>query len=253
MGNPLKTWVLADYEITGEELSGQFPAEDVTRTVTASWAEASTPTRPNPIHQFIRGNAEVVSFRGRFFAETIFDTVLKKLDLLVSWAKMDPDLKRPPILAFWVGDSHLRLRKCFIESISNIAYGEPRGDGSLHEVSFEVTLKEFVPWSLETVAPGESRYHHAKFGDYYELICHREYGDPLMGDIIRKRNPSMPNLITGDVIKLPSIGALRTEVVEQKSIQLGNGYTPKDTPQRRLRLDMFDKRNRSFLSHVVLG
>lgn len=250
--NPLRTWWLADYEVTGKELHGQFPAEDMTRTVGATWAEASTPTRQNPIHQFVRGNAETISFKGMLFAETLFDSVVDDLDLLISWTKIDPELMRPPILAFWLGDAHLRLRKCFIETISGIVYGEPRGDGSLHSVSFEVTLKEFVPWSLLEMGAGESRYHHAKFADYYEMVCFREYGDPMLGDVIRKRNPTNPNLATGDIIKLPSIGAIRTEVVEQKSLQLANGYTPKDTPQRRLRLSMFDLRNRSFLSHVVL-
>jgi len=246
----LKNWWLANDD-TYEEIKGQFMPEEVSRSISAQWGEAYSPGSQNPITQFLRGAAETITFKGRLFAYDITDDINKDMELLASWAKVNPELGRPPILAFWVGDAHIRLRQCVITEL-NPSYGEPRSDGSAKDITFTITLKEFVPWSLETVAPGESRYHHVRLGDYYEMVAYREYGDPLLGDVIRKRHPQLANIVTGDVVVLPSAGAIRIEIVEPKSIQLEGAFKPKDTPQRRLRIEMFDLRNTSFVSHVVL-
>jgi len=249
----LNKWWLANDEI-GEEIEGQFPAEDVNHDISATYAESTALSRQNAILHFVHGNSETVSFRGLFFADGSTENVYKIFAMLRSWAKVNPDLGRPPVLQFWVGDAHLALRQCVIEGISNIEYGEPRSDGSLRSVSFSIRLREYVAWSLdvENKPPPETRYHTARSRDYYEMLTLREYGDADVGDIIRKRHPDKPNIRVADVIKLPSTAALRKETVEQTSIALKTAYRRAVSPQRTLRLQVFDARNRSYTSHIVL-
>lgn len=245
-----KLWELGNYE-TGGEVKGQFHAEDLKRNVDPNWSETYSVGQQNPIHQFIRGSADMVSFKGRFFADWLTDSVTSQIDKLISWAKIDKELRRPPILYFWHGDGHVRLRKCIIWSLSNIEYGEPRWDGSPRHVVFDITLKEYVPFTLEEKPTGESRYHHSKFGDYFELICYREYAEPLIGDVIRRRHYTTPQLQVGDIVKLPSSSTLLNESIEPKSIQLKTAFKPKESPQRTNRIDIFNKRNIVYTSNVI--
>jgi hypothetical protein len=75
----------------------------------------------------------------------------------------------------------------------------------------------------------------------------------MLGDVIRKRNPSQPLVTPGSTIPLPSVEAVRNVKVEPKSLQLATAYGKKDTPQRTLRIDIFNRRNVSYTSHILRG
>jgi hypothetical protein len=251
MAEELKMWNLANDEI-GEEIQGQFPAEDLKEEVGGVWASHTSLGRSRSILQFIRGKTPTIQFRARFFADNSSISIHKKWLVLKNWCEVDPDLGRPPILQFWVGDAHLTFKQCVLETVGDITYEEPRSDGSLRHVSFQIHLKEFTPYNLESPKDGETRYHVSRQLDYYEMLALREYSDSMLGDVIRKRHPTKPNIRVGDVIKLPSRAALRKEVVEQTSIALGGAYDKRDNPNRTLRLVVFDNRNRTATSHTLL-
>jgi len=122
----------------------------------------------------------------------------------------------------------------------------------VRKITFTVNLKQYQEFALDSQGIFETRYHIAKDRDYYELIAQREYGDALKGDIIRKRNPDKPNMQVADRIPFPSIEAIRSVRVEQKSLALSSDYGKKLTAQKANRLDMFDRRNRPFVSHTII-
>jgi len=249
-----KTWWLKNLD-SGEKLEGQYEAVNPTEEIGNTYAELWTLNRQHAIHQFVHGNTDQVQFDGRFFRTSeLLDMGTDPqadLDKLKSWARYDDKLKRPPILMFWIGDAHLFYGKCFIEQIGSINYGSPTSSGKLRDVSFSVSLKRWVPYVLEEEEQGETRYHHAKRRDYYEALTQREYGNALMGDVIRKRQPNLPTIQVGDIVILPDYDKIRTTKVTQASVPLKTAFGAKDTPQRRLRLEYLASRNRARYSHVL--
>jgi len=248
-------WYLYNLD-TDDQIQGQFVAESVTENIGAKWSERFALNRQHGIMQWLHGETRKVTFRARLFLYSEMlgkvDDPVKPLALLKSWTERDDELGRPPILSFWIGDAHLRINECVIEKISNISYKEPTDSGALRDVEFVIQLKEWFPYDIEFVGgDGETRYHNAAQNDYYEMLTFREYADPLMGDIIRKRHPTKPNVQIGDVIKLPSGDALSKDKVTQSSVQLKTGFGSKDTPQRRLAQGVFGRRTTSKVSHVV--
>ena len=251
-----KTWHLANTE-DGSEIEGQFEALDLTENIGTAYADNWSLGRRAPISQWVRGELETFTFTAKFYdPRSLFGwdgvDILAKLK---EWARPNKSVGHPDILEFWVGDgSWAWLVRCTIQSLGGIKYDRPTMFGGLRGFEATITLREYVAYSLEDgqQSPFESRYHRAKQADYYESLCQREYGNANLGDIIRKRNPTKPNLQVGDVVKLPDISAIRKDKVEQKSIALQTGFGKKVTPQRTLRIAMFDARNRKKVSHVIL-
>jgi len=247
-----RKWFLRN-EDSGETMEGQFAPTGLTRDVANNYAQHTALNRANTIIQYLNSKADTLVLQAGFFAQdfTKGAAVEERLEKLVSWAKRDPDLLRPPRVLFWIGNGHLE-QLSVIDSISGITYGEPTILGEIREVSFTVNLLQFVEFNLDDQESFDTRFHHTKERDYYELLTQREYGDPLRGDVIRKQHPTQPNLTPGAIVRLPSIEGVRTERVETKSIPLKTAYGRKETPQRSLRIDMFDRRNRPFVSHVIV-
>ena len=249
-GRGVAKWYLYNLD-TDDKIEGQFPPEDTVQELSAAYAEESPLNRQHPIKQFLHGNSERVSFRGRLFAYTMDQSLVRPLRMLQSWTKRDKDLFRPPILHFWVGDSTLKIEQCVLEAISNIVYHDFRKDGSPRDISFTINLSEFVPFELIVEEGGDTRYHRARDRDYYEWLAQREYGDPMLGAAIRNDHPTQPLLEAGDVVKLPSASNMRKIVVKTQSLALRTAYGRKSTPQRDLRVAAFDRLNRVHYSHVV--
>lgn len=259
-----KIWNIGNLD-TKKVLQGQFEPVGLTRdNVGANWGQHTSLNRQNAILQFLNGKQETLAFQGRFFRNNalgldvqgavfggnlIDNTPEQKFEVLRSWAKVDSALRRPPILQFWVGDGHVRMN-C-VMNLSGVKYGRPDAFGGLRDVTFTVNLLEFTSFSLDDEEETDTRFARAKERDYYELLAFQEYGDPLRGDVIRKLHPQQQNLKQGDTVRLPAIEGIRTEVVEQKSIPLQTGFGRKDTAQRRLRIEFFNKRSTSFVSHVL--
>jgi len=247
-------WFLMNHD-SGEQLQGQFVAENVNENIGATYAERFPLNSQFPIMQFVHGNNDTVSFNGRFFRTSelfgMGTDPYESLALLKSWARRDDKTKRPPLLMFWIGDAHVGLHYCVIEQISGIAYAPPTAWGVLRDVTFTVELRRWEPWALEVFEPPETRYHHARSMEYYELLALREYGSAMMGDIIRKRHPAKPFIQIGDIVKLPSADAIAKDKVEPKSLALYRAFGRNDTPTKRRRQQIFDARNQIKNSFVV--
>jgi hypothetical protein len=252
-----RTWFIANLD-SGEVLQGQFEPVGATKEVPTTWGQQTALNRSNPILQFLHGNAKTISFQVRLFQETIpidipligtAATAEAKLSILEKWTEIDPSVRRPPIVQFWVGDGHLRMN-AVISSLSGITFGSPDFFGGLRDVSLTVNLLQFTPFSLEDEGVTDTRFARAKTRDYYELLAFQEYGNPLLGDVIRKDHPDQQHLALADVVRLPSIEGVRGQQVTQKSIALRTAYGRKDTAQRRLRQRFFDLRSGSRVSFV---
>jgi len=244
-----RSWAMVN-NLTSETLNGDFVAEDVSRDVGAEWSEESSLGRATPLLAFINGKSDTVSFNARFFRRDILHSdPQERLETLISWVAPDPKIARPPDVTFMLGSGNL-VQTCIIDSVTGIKYDEPDWLGFIRQVQFTVNLRKFVPFSFDGTTVTDTRYHRAAEGDYYELICQKEYGDPAIGDVIRKRHPTQPLLSAGDIVKLPALEGVRTERIKQTSIALRTAYGRKDTPQKRLRIFWFNKRNITYVSHL---
>lgn len=230
-------------------LQGQFEAEGVQQDIGANWASFTSLNRQHPILQFLNGEAQKVSFEGRFFRAHALDRNPDlKLDLLKSWTRIQESLRRPPIVQFYVGDGHLTIN-AVITSIQT-RYNTPDAFGAARDLQFSVSLMEFHTFSLTDEKVKDTRYARAQEGDYFESLAQQEYGNPMIGDVIRKMHPHLHTLVPGDIVKLPSIEGVRLKEVKQTSVPLKSGFGRRDTPQKRLRQQFFDKRSKRYVSHV---
>lgn len=246
----VNTWTLQNLE-TKQLVVGDFPAESVNRSHGNKWAEHNALGRAKPILQFLHGQAETLSVRVRLFATSIaFNKVDKDLTLLESWMYNALSKQRPPICCFWVG-SGSSMMDCVIEEIGGIEYGKPSITGQITDISLSLNLREYSKFDISANKIYETRYARTKRGEYYELLAEREYDDPMLGDVIRKRHPTKPVIQVSDVVKLPSVEAIRATVVEPTSIQLQTAFGKKLTPQKSLRQEMFDLRARPYVSHII--
>lgn len=243
-----KIWNMKNLD-SGQTLQGQFEAENVQRDIAVNWGQFTSLNRQNPILQFLNGAADRVSFDGRLFRKHALDTSPEdKLDMLESWTKIDRALRRPPIIEFWVGDGHVTLN-CVIVGIST-SYKRPDFFGGLRDCTFSVSLLEFSTFSLDDAEEVDTRYARARERDYFELLAFEEYGNPMIGDVIRKQHPALQSIQPGDIVRLPSIEGVRSTPIAQTSIPLKTAFGRKDTPQRRLRQQFFDKRSGNYVSHL---
>ncbi len=248
--NSFRVWNLLNLE-TGEALQGQFHGENLTEEIGNTFSDTFSLGKQFAVTQYTHGNIDTFSFLSRFVADRATSDITDKLNLLKSFARRNPIFGRPPICQFWVSDgSFAFLEGCFIESLSGIRYERPTFFGGLRIVSFTVNLREFKAFELESEV-FETRFHNVKEKEYYELLTQKEYGNALIGDVIRKRNPDKANIQTGDIIKLPRIEAIRKETVTQTSIPLITAFGKPLTPEKDLRMDIFDRRDDSFVSHII--
>lgn len=255
-----RSWFLRN-EDTGEELIGQYEAEDVQQSWGSNYAEQTSLNRASPIRQFISGQSQTISFNATLFAHDEFltnisidgigtNSVESDLELLKKWSQRDEDLGRPPICSFWIGNGSIGLAKCTIDPMT-ASFSKLTISGKLKGITIPIKLTQYTPFSLEYTPPPETRYHRSKENDYYEMLTYNEYGSAEIGDVIRKRHPEKLNIETADVIKLPSIAAIRSEIVEQKSNTFKTAYGNKETPQRTLRLQTLGRHNVTYVSHIL--
>ncbi len=235
----------------GSELEGQFPAEDPTLELGTVYGEHVTLNRQNPIIQFLHGTSDTFSFTARFYALHADDNMPdKQLKTLQTWRLRDPTLARPPRVAFTLGNI-IPFPEAVITALSGIVFSEPKQDGDIREVSLRVELLRYTKFSLSTEPEPETRYYAASTGDYFEMLAWKEYRNPQLGDLLRREHPQYEVLEEGDIVRLPSFGAMKGKVVKPASIPLLKSLGTKDTVTRRLRQSEFERHDRSYNSGVV--
>lgn len=197
-----KVWALHDLDHEST-IYGQFIAQDVSKDVSGSIAESSSVNRQSPILQWVGGELEVVTFRARIWAnnkdESIEDNVLALEDLV----KRNTDLKRPPVCTLSIGTITTLDMDCLVASIGGVVYDEPRDDGSLRGVQLSITLKKYEEIDFTVTDPSVpesfTRKRRAKKGDTYESIAADEYGNAMLGVLVRQLNPRLPSMDLADL------------------------------------------------------
>lgn len=248
----MKSWFLQN-QTTNQIMMGKFAPVNLTKNVRPNYAVHVALSRTKEIIQFLNQSADTLSFRVIMHDnDSITGSSDTDYQLLESWAK--PDLlygNRPPILTFWVGQGW-EMMNCIIESLSDIQFEEPTIIGTIRGLSLTINLRSYEPFSLTGGAIYETRYHRAVVRDYYELLAYREYKNPMLGIALRNRHPDKPNIQVGDVIRLPSVEAIRKEKAQPNSIALRTLTGKKNTPQKELREEVFERLDRTYTSHVLV-
>lgn len=250
----LKSWTLEN-AATKERIQGQFPAEELTRSTGANWTEISALNRQHPFLQYLSGKTDTMSVASRFYRKDLFDDApVTKIEKLIAWSRALPSDRRPPLLTFYLGDGLGLQMDVVLTAITDIKYSIPNSLGGIRQVQF---VMEFSRWSKEALNQADievtdTRYAHIKDGEYYELLCEREYGDPMAGVIIRQRHPTQAILKTGDIIPLPALEGIRGITPTQQSIPLKTAFGRKDTAQKRLRIQFFNLRSLSAPSSLFV-
>lgn len=258
-GTESRIWRLRNLD-TGEVVEGQFEPTEMRERFGSDWVKIQSLGRARPFLQFVGGISNEVSFVGFVFAQHSEDRRPEiEVAIIRRWATKARELERPPILSFTVGDGHVALDECVIDGEVEVNYERMKSGGGMLGARVSMRLTRFDQFKLETGIANantesgfpESRYANAQAGDYYELLCAREYGNPLLGDAIRKRNPSLSTLKVGDVVKLPSIAAIRDMVLEPTSPPLFGTQRRKPTSERLNYLDTVARRSVGRTTHYL--
>lgn len=246
-----KLWILVDLD-RGEDILGQFIPQDVTKNVSARIDSGESVNRDRPILQWISGEVEEVSFKAKLWASDSTDlTVEERLLRLENLVRRNADLKRPPVCTFaWGGLETLQM-DCLVKSIGGVVYDEIRDDGQLRGASLQITLMRYEApdWTVTDPTTPEkfTRVRAARRGDTYESIARDEYGDPLLGVLLRQLNPRKPGMPLADLRPKDGVHVYPEEHLYTLPIQpqfhafrSGPGSEKAEENRRRL----FDLRNR---------
>jgi hypothetical protein len=211
----------------GYRVTGQFTPQQITQNIGADIAEAGGYSRLSPIIQWVGGKLRTFTFQARLFSGHRDDhTAAEKLAELEYLTEPHGDLGRPPLMTFFWGIAIRDGFSCFVESLGGIRYDEIRDDGSLRGVTLSITLKKWSPFRFEQVVTNQGEQtptHIVKHGETYEMIAHREYGDPMLGVLLRQMNPRYPmtkkapkgvaDLQPGEEVKIYPIRDLRRKPI----------------------------------------
>ncbi len=246
--------------------SGQFLAENATENIGARITQKDSLNVQSPPKQWTGGDGETFTFDARIFAKNGVQDVASKIAQLKDFSRKDGgslnlNINRAPIFIFSFG-SQISFN-CFVRSVGGIKYDELRSDGTLRGASFSIQLEKLeenvvsgtiglaskiknIGGIITSIAglsagigliniPGGSlhtigRTITAKDGDTFEEIARLEYGDALIGDILRRANVDIANIQPGDEVIL----VLRDEIFQIEVTPQANALKDEED-QRTLR------------------
>lgn len=231
----IKQWYIIVREGTvlfdrGDRISGQFTPQQMTKNKGSVIAEAGGYSRMSPIIQWVGGKLDTYTFQARLFSAHRDDqTAADKLTQIEYLMEAESTLGRPPIVSFFWGVAIPDGFPCMVDSIGGITYDEIRSDGTPRGVTLSITLKHRTRFRFEQVVTAQTERtptHIAIHGETYEMIAEREYGDPMLGVLLRQMNPRSPmtknaprsvaDLSPGDEVKIYPIRDMRREPVRPK-------------------------------------
>ena len=245
-----KTWWLLNTDTT-EFLFGPYELSSLNESVSTSYSNTFALNRQKAITEFLHGNVETFSMTARFYTAHVFQRVVDKVDQLKNWTRRSEELGRPPILYFWVGDQHAKMTSCVITSVS-VDYDPPGFMGLMRGATVNINLQKYDPFSLEDVGLRDTRYHQFKVGDTFEMLAAREYGDPMLGVVLRQRHRAKKDPKVGSIIKLQNInGSLRTAKAEPKSLALRGVNNRRSNPQKVALKSVLNRRKKAKNQFIV--
>ena len=234
-----------------EKITFQFPPQQMTENIGVTWATSNAPTRGVPIVQFAHGELDTISFTAKLWATHALDNIKDKLEAMKRSVRQDPTLLRPPIWLFVWGEAIDDL--VVIDSIGGIRYDSLRSDGSVRGCTFAITLSRYTFFDVAATDPNapppSTFFVPARSGDIWEAVARTEYGNPDLGDLLRRRNPGLaePGNNPGQVLALLPRSRYRDEPIEPASIPL-----QRTTAALTRRLEAWDERTVARESTVLI-
>lgn len=250
-----KGWVLEgiDDGFT-TKFQGQFISENMEEQIGSVLSETSTVNKSKPDFQWLSGEAEPFTFTSRIFASNSFKNIKQQVEVLKTFARRNADLKRAPRCLFTAG-TEIGFT-CFVRGV-RLRYDELRSDGSLRGVVVDLTLQKIedtvtkdaatslasqIKFAAGVVAgvagiaatakklkfiPGGSlhtidRTVEVKQGFTFERIAQMEYGNALLGDVLRRTQPELANLKPGDKVELVERSEIIQIPITQQAVALKN-------------------------------
>ncbi len=250
-----KGWTLISQDFDSDlEFKGTFISENMSETVGSVLAENSTVNKEKPNQQWVGGESEIFTFQTRLFATNSFKNIKQDVETLKSLTRRDPKLRRAPIFLFTAG-TEIGFT-CFVKGVQFL-YDELRSDGAIRGAVINITLQKIDEIIVENAAtslaaqikfaagvitgaigigaqlgrvvniPGGSlhtidRTHKVIAGDTFESIAKLEYGQALLGDVLRRVQPEFGNLKPGDDIQLVESTEIGQIQITQQSVPLKN-------------------------------
>lgn len=211
------SWQIRNLD-SGALLNPPYPISEAGLRTGAGGAIAEQPRYgfQDPIIQWTSGKGRMLTFSTALFTEDSTEDIAGKMWDFEFLALKDPDLGRPPICIFTLGDFLAEM-----VMVEDVGQDIPpiRPDGKAREVRLDLTLKRYVPFSqtqIDPTKPKKESYFLIVSGAEasYEAISGSFYGDPLKGDRLRKRHPEMPlQPIVGAKISVPPRSTILSEEV----------------------------------------
>lgn len=253
-----KSWALIGQDKEFKiEFRGQFIAEGMSESTGSVLGENTTINKDQPNFQWLNGEATPFTFKSRIHASDSFMNIKQQVQMLKSFTRRNKDLRRAPIFLFTAG-TEIGFT-CFVKGVK-ILYDELREDGSIRGVVVDITLQEIEDTVVENAAtslaaqikfvsgmigpaaglksqlgklvkiPGGSlhtidRQVTARWGETFEGIAAAEYGQALLGDILRRVQPDKSNLKAGDTVLLVEASEIQQIAVTPQSVALKNTKT----------------------------
>lgn len=213
------SWALKNLD-SGELIQPQFPLEEVSLSAGGTVAEHGRVGVQDPLIQWVRGKTRTITFETELYATYEEDTIDSLLSSFIALSEKDSTLGRPPLCLFTYGTSIAET--VLVESVDP-KLGTLLVGGGTRSATLSFVLKRYTPFSQQNIDPTapakESFYLVASAAERsYEAIAKRFYGDPLLGDRLRKRHPKEPFLPSvGATVKVPSRAIILQETVEPAS------------------------------------
>ena len=175
----------------------QFPlSEGVQISVGSALSKADRFGQQYPIIQWTKGKERTFTFQTKLFAADRDQgkEILKAYQTLEKMAIKDEKLGRSKICLFVYG-KHIS-ETVLIEAIDP-KFTDVLLDGTYRSIDLSITLTKYVPFTQFTIDPSrrlkESYYLVASRAEAsWEALARRFYGDPMLGDRLRKRHPEYP-------------------------------------------------------------
>lgn len=173
----------------------------------------------DPITQWTKGKARVITFTSIMFASDISESVIGYYSAMERLVLKDETLGRPPVCTFTLGSGSLFSETVVMESIDPVV-GPINRDGEPRTITLSMSMRRYKPFSqtqLDATKPTKESYYLVvrSIEASYEQIARRYYGYPLAGDRLRKRHPSMPFAPSvGSKISVPARAIILGEPVE---------------------------------------
>lgn len=206
---------------TNELIMPQLPMGDdgVSLGVGARLVDQERFGEQDTITHWTGGAPRTFSFSAMLYARHADEAadVEDLLDKLIALAVKDEQYGRIPICLFRFG-SYLS-ETVLVEKVDpQIVSVDARG--FVREVRCQISLRRYVPFSQTQIDPTkqtkESYLRVVTQGEQmWEAIARRYYGDPMLGDRLRKRHPEHAfSAPIGAVVKVPARGIMLKETVE---------------------------------------